>query len=65
VTQITIAAGTGGMGNPRILARTDEARACNRRVEVYLMDFEGDGRKCPINVPIPPKPPGGGGPPIT
>jgi hypothetical protein len=65
VTQITIAAGTGGEGNPRILARTDEARACNRRVEVYLMDFEGEGRKCPINVPIPPRPPGGGGPPIT
>jgi hypothetical protein len=65
VTQITIAAGTGGESNPQALGKSDEARACNRRVEVYLMDFEGVGRKCPINVPIPPRKPQGGGPLIT
>jgi hypothetical protein len=48
MNKLTIAAGTGGESNPRILAKTDEARACNRRVEVYLVDFEGDGRKCPV-----------------
>lgn len=61
LTKLTIACGTWGERKPHILSKSDEARACNRCVDVYLQTFEGDGRKCPIKIPIPPpKPPQGG-----
>jgi len=59
LTKLTIACGTAGKSAPRALGKSDDARACNRRVEVYLQDFESDGRKCPITIPIPRPIPGG------
>ena len=65
LTKLTIACGTWGKRKPRAPGTSDDARACNRSVDVYLQDFPSDGRKCPIKVPIPPRPPQGGGPLIT
>jgi len=56
LTKLTIACGTAGKTAPRATGKSDDARACNRRVEVYLQDFESDGRKCPITIPIPRRP---------
>jgi hypothetical protein len=55
LTKLTIAAGTAGKTAPRDPRKTDEGRERNRRVEVYLQDFPSEGRKCPVNVPIPPQ----------
>jgi hypothetical protein len=51
LTNLTIACGTAGKTAPRAPGKSDDARACNRRVEVYLQDFYSDGRKCPVIVP--------------
>jgi len=64
LTKLTIACGTRGKRNPLAPGKSDDARACNRRVDVYLQEFESDGRKCPVTIPIPPRKPQGGGPVI-
>jgi hypothetical protein len=51
LTNLTIACGTAGKTEPRAPGKSDDARACNRRVEVYLQDFYSEGRKCPVIVP--------------
>jgi len=58
LTQLTIACGTWGRRKPRALGKSDDARACNRRVEVYLQYVESEGRKCPVTIPIPRRPQG-------
>lgn len=59
LTKLTIACGTAGKTVPRAPGKSDEARACNRRVDVYLQTFDSEGRKCPVNIPIPPRRPQG------
>jgi len=59
---ITIAAGTAGDTTPRDPGRSDEARARNRRVEVFFVyQPTSDGRKCVTATPIPTRPPPRGG----
>jgi outer membrane protein OmpA-like peptidoglycan-associated protein len=56
---LTMAVGSAGETARRFPATSADARDRNRRVAVYLQDFDSDGLKCPYLGPVPfPKPQG-------